>query len=58
MENEVLLNKIDKMLKELENNFDILKEATNQISQNLYKLDCTCARIEELKEKFNKIREV
>lgn len=57
MENEILFNKIDKMLKELENNVEILKGVTNQISCNLYKLDCSAAKLEELKEKFNKIRE-
>ena len=57
MENEVLFNKIDKMFKELENNVEVLKEVTNQISCNLYKLDCSAAKIEELKEKFNKIRD-
>lgn len=57
MENEVLFNKIDKMFKELEMNIGVLRETTNQISQNLYKLDCACTRIEDLKEKFNKIKD-
>jgi hypothetical protein len=48
MENEVLFSKIDKMFKELDLNI--------QISNNL--LDFNAAKLEELKEKFNKIREV
>ena len=57
MENEVLFNKIDKMFKELEINIQVLKETTNQISNNLYKLDFSATKLEELKEKFNKIRD-